>query len=177
MVRPTYYLPLRIGVISSDLARNLVNLESKHSSCAPHPTAPLTGLLGSFTRFLLNMVMYSVEQGALTQLWAGTSAETANLNGEVSASSLSVACGAHAIHRSTSSRGRGSENLVVTTQSSGGSFGLGSKNRLRRSDHQHDSGVFYTRLSLNCTRLLISAPTNEVDKGNGRPESGTTVLD
>jgi len=74
--------------------------------------------------------MYSVEQGALTQLWAGTSPETANLNGGVSASSSSAACGAHVMCRSISFHGRGSANPGAMTQSSGGSFGLGLKNRL-----------------------------------------------
>ena len=151
-------------MISSDLARNLVNLESKPSSRSPDPMTPLIGSLGSFTRFILSMVMYPVEQGALTQLWAGTSPETANLNGKVSALSLSVTCGAHAVRRSISSHGHGSVNLVAMTQNLGGSFGLGSKNRLRMSDHPRFWCLLYlvgSELSSpEPSRLLISAPTS-----------------
>jgi len=51
------------GIIRSELGRNYANLES------------------GFSKLLLRF-LYPTPQGALTQLWAGTSPETANLNGE-----------------------------------------------------------------------------------------------
>jgi retinol dehydrogenase-12 len=44
----------------------------------------LTGSLDSFSKFIMRMLLYPPSQGALTQLWAGTSPDTANFNGEVS---------------------------------------------------------------------------------------------
>jgi len=52
------------GVIRSELGRNYANLESW------------------FSQFLMRVLLYPTPQGALTQLWAGTSPETVNLNGE-----------------------------------------------------------------------------------------------
>ena len=75
--------PLRIGVIRSELARNFADLDSKPRSSFPGSTTGLTGSLGSFSKFLLRAFMYPTPQGALTQLWAGTSPDTANLNGAV----------------------------------------------------------------------------------------------
>jgi hypothetical protein len=43
----------------------------------------LTSSLGPFIQFVMRVLLYPTPQGALTQLWAGTSPETANLNGEV----------------------------------------------------------------------------------------------
>jgi len=52
------------GFIRSELGRNVANLESR------------------FSKFLMRALMYPAPQGALTQLWAGTSPETADLGGE-----------------------------------------------------------------------------------------------
>ena len=46
----------------------------------------LNHLLDPFGQFILRTFLYPNSQGALTPLWAGTSPETANLNGEVSPS-------------------------------------------------------------------------------------------
>jgi len=51
----------------------------------------LTGLLGPFIKFLMRVLLHPTPQGALTQLWAGTSPESANLNGEVKLSSSPTA--------------------------------------------------------------------------------------
>ena len=44
----------------------------------------MTGSIDSFNQFVLGVLMYPTPQGALTQLWAGTSPDTADLNGAVS---------------------------------------------------------------------------------------------
>ncbi|KAF9652075.1 NAD(P)-binding protein [Thelephora ganbajun] len=52
------------GMIRSEMGRNYANLEN------------------AFVKFLMRVLLYPTPQGALTQLWAGTSPETGNLNGE-----------------------------------------------------------------------------------------------
>ena len=111
----------------------------------------LTGLLGSFTKFLMRVLLYPTPQGALTQLWAGTSPDSASLNGEVSTSSSPTTNETHVVRRSILSRGRGLANLAATTQTLGESFGLGSKSRLRIYRKSLtivlvDPDVFYTLL-------------------------------
>lgn len=73
----------RIGIIRSELYRSYVKSDSERSSHFTYSMVSLTGSLGSFSQFLTRMLLYPVPQGALTLLWAGTSPETANLNGEV----------------------------------------------------------------------------------------------
>ncbi|KAF9783764.1 hypothetical protein BJ322DRAFT_1007799 [Thelephora terrestris] len=52
------------GFIKSELGRNFADLES------------------SFIQFVMDVVLFPASQGALTQLWAGTSPEAADLSGE-----------------------------------------------------------------------------------------------
>ena len=101
----------------------------------------LTGPLDSFNKFLMRMVLYPISQGALTQLWAGTSPETANLNGKVRTSYSPTANETQIVCCSTSSHGHGLASLAATTQSLGESFGLGWKSRLRISDFSLVSSI------------------------------------
>lgn len=77
--------------------------------------------------------MYPAPQGALTQLWAGTSPDTADLNGKVSASSSRTTNDVYGVRCSILSHGRGLANLGATIQNLGKSFGLGLKSRSRMS--------------------------------------------
>jgi len=70
-------------MIRTELIRDVVNLESEPSGCFPDLTALLTGLLGLPGKFMTRRLMYPASQGALTQLWAGTSPDTVDLNGAV----------------------------------------------------------------------------------------------
>lgn len=128
------YCPPWLGVIRSDLARNITNLQSKPSRCLPGSTTSLTGFPGWFSKFLLWAFMYPTPQGAITQLWAGTSPDTANLNGAVSTYSLPVPNGAHTVRCSILAHGRGLASLAATTQSLGENSGFGSKSRWQISD-------------------------------------------
>jgi len=164
----------------SELGRHTADLESEPSNYSPDSTTPLTGSLEGFSKLVLRVLLYPTPQGALTQLWAGTSPETANLNGGVSGSASSTTCEAHPMCCSISSHGRESVNLAAMIHNWGGSFGLGSKNRLRTSDHTWLWCPLYpVRSRLPSPelrlRLLISVSINETDKGNGYPESGTSV--
>jgi hypothetical protein len=118
----------------------------------------LTGSLGSFMKFVMRVLFYPTPQGALTQLWAGTSPDTANFNGKVSASPSPGVNEAHVMRCSISSLGRELVNLAATTQNLGESFGLGSKNRLPISDLRYFpclarsgvSVVFFSAASYSC---------------------------
>jgi len=82
-------------MIRSELGRNVADLESERYNFFPDSTTLLTGSLGLFSRFMLGILMYPTAQGALTQLWAGTSPDTADLNGAVGMSSLPAPGEAH----------------------------------------------------------------------------------
>ena len=158
------------------MGRNLANLESGPSGCFPDSTTLLTSSLGSSSKFMMSMFAYPTPQGALTPLWAGTSPDTADLNGAVSLSSL--------LHRtrltaqcSISAHGRGSSNLAATTRSLGESSGFGSKSRLRNSDHLWLWGPPYsTKFVSNLARGLLFVPDKRNGKGNGHTKNGTAVV-
>ena len=106
----------------------------------------------------MRVMLYPTPQGALTQLWAGTSPDSANLNGEVSASPSTGVNEAHVVRYSISSPGRELVNLAATTPNLGESFGLGSKNRLPIFDLRYFpclagsgvSAVFFSAASYSC---------------------------
>ena len=77
--------------------RDVIDSESEPSGCFPDLTALLTDLLGSSGKFVMRTLMYPTSQGALTQLWAGTSPDTADLNGAVSTPSSPALSEAHAV--------------------------------------------------------------------------------
>ena len=77
-------------MIVSEMGRNLTNLQSGPSGRFPDSTTLLTNSLGSSSKFLMHIFAYPTPQGALTPLWAGTSPDTADLNGAVSVSFLPV---------------------------------------------------------------------------------------
>jgi len=146
-------------MIRSELARNLVDLQSKPSNYLPGSTTLLTSSPASFSKFVLWAVMYPAPQGALTQLWAGTSPDTANLNGAVRTYPLPMPDEAHTVRCSILAHGRGSSSLAATTQSLGESSGFGSKSRLRISNHPY----FWrpnTRLNLSTSITLVAPLLN-----------------
>jgi len=140
----TYY-PSRLGVIRSELGRNIADLQSKPSNCLPGSTTLLISSPGSFSRFLLWAFLYPTPQGALTQLWAGTSPDTADLNGAVGTYYLPTSDEAHTVCCSILVHGRGFSSLATTIHSLGENSGFGSKSRLRISDYPQ------TRSSPNLT--------------------------
>ena len=76
-------LNLEVGEIEFGIIKRIIKILREK---VPAPTlvqAAVTGLLDSFGQFLLRVGLYSNHQGAPTPLWASTSPETANLNGEV----------------------------------------------------------------------------------------------
>lgn len=102
----------------------------------------------------MRVLFYPTPQGALTQLWAGTSPEAAGLNGEVIPlpSSPLIANEIHAVCCSFSSHGGGSANLVAMTRSLGKSFGLGLKSRCRAYDRFYLSYLLYPPVVTYCFR-------------------------
>ena len=108
----------------------------------------------------MRVVLYPTPRGALTQLWAGTSPETASLNGKASTSSSPANNETYVVRCSISSHGRGLVNLAATTQGLGESCGLGSRNRLRMSDHPPPMSSMPSRLW-----LFVSVLTAKVTKG------------
>ena len=108
---------LWIGMIRSELMRDVIDSESEPSGRFPDLTTLLTDLLGSSGKFVMRTLMYPASQGALTQLWAGTSPDTADLNGAVSTPSSPALSEAHAVRCSISSHGRGLASPAATTQS------------------------------------------------------------
>ena len=80
-------------------------------------------------KFVMRVLFYPTPRGALTQLWAGTSPDTANFNGKVSTSPSPGVSEAHVVRCSISSPGRELVNLAATIPNLGESSGLGSKSR------------------------------------------------
>jgi len=162
-------------MIRSELGRNLADLESKPSGYFPGLTTLLSGSLGFLGKFVLRAFMYPTPQGALTQLWAGTSPDTADLNGAVSRYSLPTPDEANAVACSISAHGHELEHLVATIQSLGEISGFGSKSRLRISDHPHlrcppyfVESVLYTL----CPRRPVYHPINETTNGMDPKKTG-----
>ena len=123
-------------MIKSEIGRNVGDIESEPSSQFPGSARLLTGLIGPLNKFILRVLMYPTSQGALTQLWAGTSPDAADLNGAVSISSLPVHNETYSVRYSMSSHGGGLAGLAATTQNLGESSGFGSRSRLRMSDNR-----------------------------------------
>ena len=96
----------------------------------------LTHPLDYFDQLILCTFLYLNPQGALTPLWAGTSLETANLNGEINPSGhFSTTNETHPVGCSISSHVPGLASPAATTQSLGENFGLGSKSGWRMTNH------------------------------------------